>query len=258
MSRPDRKTEALIQAPESPGAPRSPMAPPLSPAVAPGGSGPTAGSPLGSRSLLIVGAGGHARVVASVARRAGWTVAGFLDDRRPVGEEFAGARVLGPLDTSESWMGPDGADGLFLAVGDCSARRALMQRFAGASIPVLIDPSAVVAPDVSVGDGTVVMAGAVVGPGCRLEANCIVNTGAVLEAECRLAAHSHVCPGTVLGAGAEVGEASMVGTGALLLAGVRVGAGCLVGAGALVRRRLADGSRFVGRTDVTDGGPSAP
>ena len=194
-------------------------------------------------------------MVASVARRAGWEVAGFLDDGRPQGEPFAGARVLGGLALAAGHPGP-----LFLAIGDCARRAVLYRSLAGHRFPALVDPASILADDVTPGPGSVVRAGAILGPGSLVGANCIVNTGALLEASCRLHDHSHVCPGTILGAGAEVGEASMVGTGALLLPSVRVGARCLVAAGAVLRHDLPDDARWLGRSaaEVADPGALAP
>lgn len=194
---------------------------------------------------MLLGAGGHAKVVAAIARRAGWTLRGVLDDGRPPGTDFLGVPVLGPAAAAVD-QPPDVA--LFVAIGDNATRARLFDglRRAGRHLPALVDPDAELG-GCEPGPGTVVMAGALVLAGTELGANCILNTRCLVGPECRLEDHVHLCPGTCLESQVWIGVRTMVGTGSVILAGCRVGADCKIGAGSLVDRDLAEGQLGYGR-----------
>lgn len=192
--------------------------------------------------LVLLGAGGHAKVVAGIARRCGYTVAGFLDDGRPEGSLFQGARVLGPISQAALRT-----EALFVAVGDNAARQRLFQSLETREFVTLIDPHAVVPGDLQIGRGSVVMPGAVVLAGTTIGSNCILNTSCSVGICCNIADHAHLCPGTCLEQGAAVGEGTMLGTGSIVLRGVRVGERCVVGAGAILDADLAPGLLAYGR-----------
>jgi acetyltransferase EpsM len=183
--------------------------------------------------VVLLGAGGHAKVVASVARRAGFVVAGFLDDMRPLGASFQGGQVLGPLKDIDKqpehrWF--------FVALGDNATRQRLFEALeaGGRRLATLVDPHADVAEDVQLGAGTVVMPGAVVLPGAVVGKNCILNTSCCVGEACCISDHVHLCPGTCLEAEVSVAEGAMLGTGVIVLQGCRVGSRSVVGAGSLV------------------------
>lgn len=195
---------------------------------------------------MLLGAGGHAKVVASVARRAGYVIAGFLDDGRPPGSAFQGAQVLGPLNSIEEQR----EHALFfVALGDNATRQRLFESLAslGRQLATLVDPHAHVAEDVQLGKGTVVMPGAVLLRGAIVGDNCILNTSCSLGEGCHVADHVHLCPGTCLEAGVSVGEGSMLGTGAIVLPGCSIGPRSVVGAGSLVEHNLGEAVLAYGR-----------
>ncbi len=189
----------------------------------------------GVRTLLLLGGGGHAAVVAESARAAGWNVAGYLDDRP---EDGAAAQVrlkrLGAIRDLQAALAalPAGAFG-HAAVGDPALRRRWLEEFGGAAAPAVVDcsaavsPSAVAAPGAFIGPRAVVNARAVIGRGA------IVNSGAIVEHDCRLGEFCHIGPGAVLGGGAAVGAGALVGMNASVLPGIRIGARAVLGAGAV-------------------------
>jgi acetyltransferase EpsM len=199
---------------------------------------------------LIVGAGGHARVVADVVRLMGqFTIAGFIDSSHPgrQGEAFDGATILGGLEVLER-ASAIGVRHVFIAVGDCEARLRLaaVGTAAGLELPVLTHPSSVVAHGTAIGVGTVLAAGAILNPGARLGANVIVNTAASVDHDCEIADGVHIAVGARLAGNVRVGRATWVGMGALVKEGVQIGAGVFVGAGALVLRDVPDGVMVYG------------
>lgn len=202
-------------------------------------------------NLVVLSAGGHARVLieALLSRGARPTAVTDRDSAR-VGSFLGGIPIIG----SDEEILAMKTDSVELANGlgnrasrsspGLSGRRELFGRFAmlGYAFPVISHVSAVIASDVSPGEGTQVMAGAIIQPGAWIGRNVLVNTRAVVEHDCKIGDHSHIAPGAVLCGGASVGEGTHVGAGAIVLGGVSLGAGSVVAAGAVVAKDVAAGS----------------
>ena len=201
-----------------------------------------------SRSVVIVGFGGHGRALVDALVASGRTILGVLDlDPGSVqGTDFA-------------WMGdgaaPRGEDpaGIELVhgvghVGDATLRQRLAEEAsaAGFTFATVVHPSAVVSPGAVLYEGAQVMAGAVVQTGARIGAFAIVNSGAVVDHDCCVGAYSHVAPGAALSGGVTLGRGSLVGTGAAVIQGISIGAGAIVGAGAAVVQDVEAGATVVG------------
>ncbi len=198
--------------------------------------------------VLILGAGGHGRVVAQVLRAAGREIAGFLDDAAAkTGTEVDGVRVLGTSEDAARLASSLGAS-VIVGVGD-NAQRGMRQsrlQAEGLTIASSVDPSAVIAPGVSVEAGAVVMPGAVVNIGCKLGVGSVVNTSAVLDHDTELGDYAHASPGAITSGGVSVGVFAWLGAGAIVLPGVRIGEHAVVGAGAVVREDVAASTTVAG------------
>jgi sugar O-acyltransferase (sialic acid O-acetyltransferase NeuD family) len=206
---------------------------------------------------VILGAGGHARVVYDTALGAGVDVAGFVDAALPVDAVvLAEGRVLG----SEAWLltASSQAPLLYNGLGanpDTARRQALFERWVGrgARFPALVHPSAVVGRECAIEAGAQVMAGVVLQPRVRLGVNVVVNTRASVDHDVCIEAHAFIAPGVVLCGSVTVGTGAFIGAGAILVPGVRVGAGAVVGAGSVVRHPVPDGGRLLGRAGLAEG-----
>lgn len=187
--------------------------------------------------LILFGAGGHARVVAEAWRAAGGGAVLFVAPARPAGP---------PLPGAWSEAAPIGDVPAHVAVGDNALRRRLAGEGAGRSWRTVRHPSAVIAPDTVIGEGTLIGALAVLQPAVRIGAHVIVNTAAVVEHDVEVGAFAHLAPRSLLLGGAAVGEGAFVGAGAVVLPGRRIGAGSVVGAGAVVSRDVAPGATVRG------------
>lgn len=197
--------------------------------------------------LLVLGAGGHGRVVAFAARSAGlWTDIAFLDDRFPEFESLDDSPVFGRFDSAPLFRGR--FSDAVVALGDGYVRLDMTRqlRTDGFRLPVIAHPSATVSEYAVIGDGTVVLAGGVVHPGAMLGEACIVNTSATVDHDCRLGCAVHLSPGVHLGGEVTVGDFAWLGVGASVKNGVAIGAGAIVGVGAAVVTDLPDGSTAVG------------
>jgi sugar O-acyltransferase (sialic acid O-acetyltransferase NeuD family) len=194
------------------------------------------------RPLRILGAGGHAKVVAEAWASRGGTVAAFHDDN----ESMRGGSLLGITISGDTASALESGDPLHIAIGSNDARRSLDAELAGAAFQSVVHATAWVSPTASVGDGTLVGAGAVLQGECRVGRHVIVNTAAVIEHDCVIGDFVHVAPGVRLGGNVEIGDGALVGIGSVILPGRRVGAKAVVGAGAVVIGDVEPGAVVVG------------
>jgi sugar O-acyltransferase (sialic acid O-acetyltransferase NeuD family) len=200
--------------------------------------------------VIVVGAGGHGQVVADILRaaRAGGRdveVIGYLDDRKAVhGHTLVNARVLGPATALNDTL----HDAVVVAIGDNKARAAIARRLveSGARLATAVHPAAVVAMDVSVGDGSMLCAGAVVNTGTVIGRGVILNTACSVDHHTTVGDYAHIAPGVHMGGEVTVGEGALVGIGAVVLPRVTIGRWAIVGAGAVVTRNVPDGAIVIG------------
>lgn len=203
--------------------------------------------------LIVVGAGGHAVVVADALLAAGERVLGFTDtDASLHGRTLCGLPVLGDdrvLDTHtpQSLALANGIGGVGRASGD-PLRRRVQQRLTslGWQFVTVRHPSALVSPFAHIAAGSQLLAASVVQPGAEVGEGAIVNTAAVIEHDTAIGAWVHVAPGALLCGNVQVGARSHIGAGAVVRQGVRLGADSMVGAGAVVVKDFEGGGLLVG------------
>ena len=188
--------------------------------------------------LVIIGASGHGRVVADIARLNGYEDIVFLDDNKDV-KECGGYPVIGDSSTA-----PDGE--IFVAVGNFRIRKMLMERYSDRVMPVLIHPNAVIAKDVKIGAGTVVMAGAVINPDTVIGAGCIINTCSSVDHDCNVGDFVHVAVGAHLCGTVNVEESTWIGAGATVSNNINICGNCMIGAGAVVVKDIIEEGTYVG------------
>ncbi|MFT6396292.1 MAG: sugar O-acyltransferase (sialic acid O-acetyltransferase NeuD family) [Bradymonadia bacterium] len=197
-----------------------------------------------SGNIVIVGSSGHARVVLDIVeRQAKYQVAGFIDSFRKVGVLESGYEILGDEEALRDLVKKHQLVGVVVAIGDNHIRRRVSQKVA-AIVPELefvsaVHPSASIGRDVSIGRGTVVMAGVCVNPGSTLGAGCILNTRSSLDHDSEMRAFSSLAPGVTTGGNCVIGAGVAIGIGATLIHGITVGEHTVVGAGSTVLKDLA-------------------
>lgn len=203
-----------------------------------------------SLPVLIVGGGGHAKVLIEALRLRSSEILGILDaDPAKTDHRILGISVIGG-DEKLSGYSPDSVL-LVNALGSVDlpkARKALFERFKeqGFHFATVVHPAATLASDIVIGEGAQIMAGAVIQPSCKIGVNTIVNTSASVDHDCVIDGHVHLAPGVTLSGDVRIGDSVHIGTGATVIQGVTIGRNSIVGAGAVVVHDVADGSIVVG------------
>lgn len=177
---------------------------------------------------FIIGAGGHGRVIADILAAAGHAP-------RMVTEEEL-----------RRDYNADAGDVVLLGIGDNSTRERVATSLSGVRFGTAIHPSAVIARESVIGEGTVIMAGAVVNPAARIGAHVIINTNSSVDHDCVIEDFASIAPGVALGGNVTLRRAVAVGIGACVVHGCEIGEHTVVGAGAAVVKSLPGFSVVVG------------
>ncbi|MES2016796.1 MAG: acetyltransferase [Pseudomonadota bacterium] len=202
-----------------------------------------------ARSLILLGAGGHAQVVLALMAASGRPVAAVCAPELASTQRWRGLAVLGADDALAAMDAQafEVLNGVGHVAGS-TLRARLYQRFRllNFRFPAVVHPSAWVAPDVCLDEGAQVMAGVIIQPGARIGANTIINTRASVDHDCQIGRDVHIAPGAILCGSVRVGDGAFIGAGATVIEGLSIGAGALVGAGSVVLCDLAPGARLLG------------
>ena len=199
---------------------------------------------------MVIGGGGHAKVVISILRRLErYQILGYTDlkDNGPL----AGLPYLGSdRELAALSVGPKKLNAV-LAVGQIGLGKRRCELWTrlqspALSFPLIVSPGAIVNDEVSGGEGAVVMDGAVINSGAVLGRGAIVNTNSTIEHDAVLEDWVHVAPGATICGGVTVGRFSMIGAGTTVVEGIEISAACIVGAGATVVHHLTEPGVYVG------------
>lgn len=200
--------------------------------------------------VLIIGAGGHAQVVADILLRmrdegSEAVPIGFLDDNPGlVGSRFLDLPVLGTLPDLDEIS----RDAVLVAVGDNDTRRRVFEKLErrGELFAIACHPRATIAPDVRIGAGSMICAGAIVNTGTTIGTNVILNTACTVDHHNWVGDHAHIAPGVHLGGGVRIGEGCFVALGSSVIPGRTVGAWSMIGAGSVVTKDIPAGVMAAG------------
>lgn len=194
-----------------------------------------------SKEVIIIGAGGHGKVIADIIEQAGDSVSGFLDDdsaKKTVGKYS----ILGTTAEIERWK----EKYFIIAVGNNEMRNRIRLQYPNLKYYTAIHPCAVIAHTVSIGEGSCIMAGAVVNADAVIGAHCIINTNAVVEHECCLGNCVHISPQAVLCGNVQVGNGTHIGAGAVVRNNLKIMENCVIGMGAAVVKDILRPGIYIG------------
>lgn len=197
------------------------------------------------KKLAILGAGGHARVVADAAEALGWSEVSLFDDAWPNIPQGPWPIIGSGRDLETRFAK---FDGVIVAIGTNAVRLSKQRRLIeyGAQFVSVVHPTAIVSPHARIGLGAAVLAGAVINPGVETGHAVIINTAATIDHDCRLGDGVHISPGAHLAGGVQIGEEAWVGIGASVKELVSIGPRSRVGAGAAVIASIPEETTVVG------------
>ena len=197
--------------------------------------------------LSIIGAGGHACVIAEAAEEVGFAVKGYFAD---TASEHS---VLG------KWLGNDSVlvqmnDDMKLALGfgfvsaeGAKARKLAIDRLSHLEIETLIHPKSMLSGSADIGKGAFLPAGSIISSFATIDKYSIVNSGAIVDHHCQIGENSHIATGARICGGVVVGRDVLVGAGSVIKQGVSVGDGAVIGAGTTVLGDIGPSEIFLGK-----------
>ena len=193
------------------------------------------------KEIIIVGAGGHGKVIADIIEKSGDKVIGFLDDNTDR-TEIMGYPVLGKTQDCEKYADKE----FFIAIGNNVMRKNIVNKYADIKYYTAIHPMAIIAREVQIGEGTCVMAGAIINSSTAIGSHCIVNSGSVVEHDNRIGDFVHLSPGAILCGTVFVGECTHIGAGAVIKNNITIAPNSVIGAGAAVVSNINYEGVYVG------------
>lgn len=200
-----------------------------------------------SKPIIIIGAGGHAKVLAEALRLSSRRILGFVTPDIEAGSEFFGSKILGndsiildySTDEIELVNGVGALPGKYHRWNLAAKMREKSYNFT-----TVIHPDAVIASDAVLEEGVQVMAGVVVQPTTTIGRDTIINTGVLLDHDCDIAENCHLSPGVVCGGGVSVGVNTHIGLGTKIIQGINVGNACVIAAGSTIYQDVPSGIQF--------------
>ena len=201
--------------------------------------------------IVIIGGGGHAKVVVDAIKCSGkFDIHGIIDPNLEKGVSVLGVPVLGSDDILAEIFKRE-VKCAFIgigSIGDCCVRKKIYDNLKriGFRLPVISHPKAVIAEDVELGEGTLVVAGAIINPGAKIGKNVIINTSSSVDHDCIIGDFAHIAPGATLNGRVNVGAETHIGTGANIIQSLNIGKRCIVGAGCTLRHDfLTEGQKYI-------------
>ena len=201
-----------------------------------------------SKPVIVMGAGGHAKVLVDALRLSNREILGFVTPDLEVGENFCGKKVLGNDSEIDNYS-PNDIE-LVNGIGSLPRKNlrwkvAGKMRQKGYYFSSVIHPSAIIATNVRIGKGVQVMAGAIIQADTSVGDDSIVNTGVLLDHDCNIAENCHLAPGVVCSGGVEVGRMSHLGTGTIVIQNISIGENCTLAAGSVVYENVSGSTSFI-------------
>ena len=198
--------------------------------------------------MILLGAGGHAKVVAEALIQSGKIILGLVAPDKKKGSKCFGLDVLGSDDELLSYSPREVvlANGIGALPGKVFRwKLAGQMREKGFQFTRVIHPSAIIADNVVIGEGVQIMAGVIIQTGASIGQGSIVNTGASIDHDCSIGQNCHLAPGVVLSGCVDIGSGTHVGTGSVIVQGISIGTDSIVAAGSVVYKNIVSNTTLI-------------
>lgn len=199
--------------------------------------------------IVIIGGGGHAKVIISVLKKIGeYIIAGYVDKENH--GDILDAKYLGSDEIlTDLYIG--GNINATLGIGQVNTTRKRFEvvnkiKSIGFRFPKIISKNAIINEDVNIGDGTQILDGVVINSGSKIGSFTIINTSSTVEHDCIVGDFCHIATCATLSGGVEIGDFSMIGSNAVIVQYKRITSNCLIGSGGVVINNIDIQGTYVG------------
>ena len=202
-----------------------------------------------NKNVVIIGAGGHAKVIADIIDKSKDIVIGFLDDNKTKGDIIVKEKqykIIGRIDDCRKIQLESPEIEFVIAIGNNKVRKQIAERYKDLKFYTAIHPSSQIALDVEIGEGTVVMANTSINTSTKIKKHCIINTGAVVEHDNILEDYVHISPNATLCGTVQIGELTHISAGTTIRNNINICHDCIIGAGSVVVKNINEPSTYVG------------
>lgn len=198
------------------------------------------------KKVVIIGAGGHAKVIADIIEKSGDEIVGFLDDNKEIGTTIIKEyKVIGDLNNRFAMAVTKENLEFIIAIGD-NKKREEISHSPNLKFYTAIHPSAQIGLDVEIQEGTVIMANACINSSAKIGKHCIINTGAIIEHDNIIEDFVHISPNVALGGTVKIGKSTHVGIGSTIKNNITICGNCKIGAGAVVVKDIEKEGTYIG------------
>ena len=199
-----------------------------------------------NKNVIIIGAGGHGKVISDIIIKSGDKLIGFLDDNVEIGTKIIEQyEIIGKVNECENIQEEDKSLSFVIAIGNNYTRKDIYEKYK-LNYYTAIHPSAIIGMQVDIGEGTVIMANSCINPNTRIGKNCIINTGAIIEHDNIIGDYVHISPNATLCGTVKVGNFTHIGAGVTIKNNITICDNCIIGAGAVVIQDISQKGIFVG------------
>lgn len=196
--------------------------------------------------LVLIGASGHGKVCAEIAKLSGrYDDIIFLDDD-PLLQKCGAYDVRGT--GSEFYQYLNEQIEFFVSIGNHEHRRRIQEKIenAGGRVATLFHPKAIISETTTLGTGTVVMPGAVINADVQIGKGVIVNTSSSVDHDCEIGDWSHIAVGAHICGMVGIGNECWIGAGTIVSNNISICNNCVTGAGAVVVKNIDVPGIYVG------------
>ena len=191
-------------------------------------------------NILIIGAGGHSKVIIDIIHELGnYNIAGIYDDNKT--GYFSGIKIIGKISEIENKK----SDYFIIGIGNDKIRKKIAEEYQ-LKWATLIHPKTIIAKTATIKEGTVVCAGAIIQTEVEIGKHCIINTNCSIDHESTIGDYCSICPSSTICGQVKVSESSFIGANSTIIQTIEIGKECIIGAGSVVIRNIPNNSKAVG------------
>ena len=203
------------------------------------------------KKVVVLGSGGHAKVVIEIIQAMGtFDLIGVTTLDPLITDSFFGVPVLGN-DSILPKLRKEGVETVAIGIGGYTNNNIrkevyLNAKNLGFNCVAVVHPTAIISPSAKIGEGSVIFPGAIIHTDSVIGNNVIVATGSTIDHDTKISDHVLVSAGVSVGANVQIGESSLLAIGSTVITGMKIGTHCLIAAGAVVVKNVLDGQKIYG------------